>query len=149
MHPALAWARRHTLLTTLGTIALLVTLYAAMAPIGQYGREVRLDITPGTLARRSAGDIAGALPQTLPLTVGVRDVLHIRNNDVAPHFFGALALAPGEEIRIPFDQAGTRRFPSSAHFGASATVEVGPWPDPGMTRLRWRLREWAGAIRRY
>lgn len=149
MHPMLAWARRHTLLATLGTITVLVTLYAALAPIGQAEREVRLEITPGTLARRTAGDITGALPQVLPLTVGVRDVLHIRNNDAAAHFFGALALAPGEHIRIPFDQAGTRQFASSAHFGGSATVEVGPWPDPGMTRLRWRLREWGSAIRRY
>lgn len=149
MEQVLAWARRHTLAATLIVVTLAVTVYAAMAPIGQAQREVQLEITRGTLARRTAGDISGALPQTLALTVGVRDVLHLRNNDVVPHFFGALALAPGEEIRVPFDQAGTRQFASSAHFGGSATVEVGPWPDPGMTRLRWRLREWAQAIRHY
>jgi hypothetical protein len=148
-HPALQYARRHTLLATITVVTVLATLYAAMAPIPPSHREHALDITRGTMARRTAGDIAGALPPVVPLTVGVRDVLYIRNNDVVPHFFGALSLAPGETIKVPFDEAGTKEFASSAHFNGSATVKVEPWPDPGMARLRWRVREWISLIRHY
>lgn len=149
LHPVLQYARRHTLLATMTVVTLLVSVYAAMAPIAQASREHVLDITHGTQARRSAGDISGALPLTVSLTVGVRDVLHIKNNDVTPHFFGALALAPGEAIKVPFDQPGTREVASSAHFHGSATVQVDPWPDPGVARLRWRLREWIAFVRHY
>lgn len=148
-HPALEYARRHTLLATITVVTVLVTVYAAMAPIPPSSREYALDIPRGALARRTAGDIAGALAPVVPLTVGVRDVLYIRNQDVAPHFFGALSLAPGETIKVPFDEAGTRQFASSAHFNGTATVQVEPWPDPGMARLRWRVREWSAQIRHY
>lgn len=148
-HPVLEYARRHTLLATIVVVSVLVAGYASLAPIPQANREHVLDITRGTLARRMAGDIAGALPPVIALTVGVRDVLHIQNNDVSAHFFGAVALAPGEAIKVPFDQPGTRVVASSAHFGGSASVQVEAWPDPGGERLRWRLREWAQAIRRY
>lgn len=149
MHPALQYARRHTLQATLLALTVLVTVYAAMAPLPAGPREHELTITPGTLARKNAGDVQGALPTTVHLTVGVRDVLHIRNQDAAPHFLGAVLLDPGESIRVPFDEAGTRVFASSAHFKDSATIEVAPWPDPGMQRLQWRLRDWAARIRRY
>jgi hypothetical protein len=148
-HPVLDAARRHTLLATIVVVTVVVSVYAAMAPIPQSDREQVLDITRGTMARRSAKDIIGALPQTITLTVGVRDVLHIRNNDTAAHFFGPVALEPGEDIRVPFDEPGTRQFASSAHFDGSATVHVEPWPDPGVARLRWRVREWIAFIKHY
>ncbi|QYF91746.1 hypothetical protein KY495_13155 [Massilia sp. PAMC28688] len=148
-HPAVAYARRHTLVATITVVTVVVMVYAAMAPIPASSREHVLDITRGAMARRAAGDMTGALPQMVPLTLGVRDVLHIRNNDLVAHFFGALSLAPGEAIKVPFDEAGTQEFASSAHFHGKATVQVDAWPDPGMARLRWRLREWNDAIRRY
>ena len=149
LHPVLQYARRHTLLATIVVLTVVVSVYAAMAPIPQTSREHVLEITRGTQARRSAGDITGALPLTVALTVGVRDVLHIKNNDVTPHFFGAVALAPGEAIKVPFDEPGTREVASSAHFHGSATVQVDAWPDPGVARWRWRLREWLAFVRHY
>lgn len=148
-HPALQYARRHTLQATLLAVSLLVVVYAAMAPLPDGAREHALTITKGTLARKAAGDISGALPAAVHLTVGVRDVLYIRNLDTAPHFIGAVSLEPGESIRVPFDEAGRREFASSAHFKDVAVIEVAPWPDPGMQRLKWRLREWGASIRRY
>ena len=149
LQPALNYARRHTLQATLATVLVLVSLYAALAPVPAGPREHMLHITPGTLARKTAGDINAALPLDIYLTVGVRDVLHIRNSDSAPHFIGAVALAPGESIRVPFDEAGRRQLPSSAHFDGSVTIVTGPWPDPGMQRLLWRVREWIAFIRHY
>lgn len=148
-HPVLQAARRHTLLATLTVVTVVVLVYAALAPIPPSSREHVLDIGRGTLARKNSNDISGALPLRIALTVGIRDVLHIKNKDSAAHFFGAVSLDPGEEIRVPFDEPGVRQFASSAHFGGTATVHIEPWPAPGTARLRWRIREWIAAVRRY
>lgn len=148
-HAALAHARRHRLPSLLLVIALLALAWAALAPVSAKQRNHVLEITQGTLARRLAVDIGGALAPTVRLTLGVRDVLHVKNNDSAPHYLGAVLLAPGEELRLPFEQASQREFSSSAHFGGKLTVVVEPWPDPGSARLRWRTLEWLQAVRHY
>ena len=148
-HTALEHARRHSLLTLLLLIAFLALAWAALAPIGARERTLLLDIPPGALARRQAGDIAGALPQTVRLTLGVRDVLHVKNRDTAPHYLGAMLVRPGKELRLPFEQSGSQEFSSSAHFGGKLTVLVAPWPDPGTARVLWRLRQLEQAVRHY
>lgn len=142
-------ARRHSLLSVLLLIAVVTLAWAALAPLGAHERNYLLEIPPGALARRQAGDIGAALPQTVRLTLGVRDVLHIKNSDLAPHYLGAILVKPGKELRLPFEQAGSQEFTSSAHFGGKLTVLVEPWPDPGTARLRWRLRELVQAARHY
>jgi hypothetical protein len=148
-HAALEHARRHALLTLLCLLAFLGLAWAALAPLGAKQRNHVLDIGQGTLQRRLAGDIAAALPLTVRLTLGVRDVLHIKNNDSVPHYLGAIAIKPGKQLRLPFEYASQREFTSSAHFGGKLTVVVEPWPDPGTARLRWRTLELVQAIRHY
>ena len=101
------------------------------------------------LFRWEAGDITAALPLKVRLTLGVRDVLHIKNNDSVPHYLGAIAIKPGKALHLPFEYASQREFTSSAHFGGKLTVVVEPWPDPGTARLRWRTLELVQAIRHY
>jgi hypothetical protein len=146
---ALDHARRHSLLTLLLVVAGLLLAWAAFAPLSARDRNHVLEITAGTLQRRVAGDINGALPLKVRLTVGVRDVLHIKNNDVAPHYLGAITIKPGKQLHLPFEQAGVQEFTSSAHFGGKLTVAVEPWPDPGTARVRWRTLELIQAIRHY
>ena len=148
-NPALEHARRHSLLSLLLLIALVALGWASLAPLGARERNVLLDIPPGALAQRQAGNIAAALPHTVRLTLGVRDVLHIRNRDAAPHYLGAILVKPGKELRLPFEHPGSEEFTSSAHPGGKLTVLIEPWPDPGTARLRWRLRDMVQAIRRY
>lgn len=146
---ALDHARRHALLSLLLLVAVIALAWAALAPIAARERNYPLEIPAGALARRQAGDVTAALPQTVRLTLGVRDVLHIKNRDVASHYLGAILLKPGKELRLPFEQPGSQEFTSSAHFGGKLTVLVEPWPDPGTARLRWRLRELEQAVRHY
>ena len=146
---ALEHARRHSLLSLLLVIAVVALAWAALAPIGAKDRNHVLEITQGTLARRLAGDIHGALPRTVRLTLGVRDVLHVKNHDVAPHYLGAMLVKPGKELRLPFEQSASQEFSSSAHFGGKLTVLVESFPDPGTERLLWRLRQLVLAIRYY
>lgn len=141
--------RRHSLLTLLLLVAILLLAWAALAPVSAKERNHELEITAGTLQRRLAGDIQGALPLQVRLTVGVRDVLHVTNNDGAPHYLGAMSIKPGKQLRLPFEQATTERFSSSAHFGGTLTVVVEPWPVPGTARLRWRILELVQAVRHY
>ncbi len=149
LEQALDHARRHSLLTLLLVIALVLLGWAAFAPIGGAERKVLLDITSGTSARKQAGDITGALPRTMRLTLGVRDVLHIKNNDTVLHYLGAIALKPGKQMQLPFEHAGASEFTSSAHFGGTLTIVVEPMPDPGTARVRWRTLESIRAIRHY
>lgn len=147
--PALEHARRHALLSLLLLIGMVVLLWAALAPIGARERTLLLEIPEGAAARRQAGNVAGALPHTVRLTLGVRDVLHVKNRDSAPHYLGAILVKPGKELRLPFEQSASEVFTSSAHAGGKLTVLVEPWPDPGTARLRWRWREGVRDIRRY
>ncbi len=148
-HAALEHARRHSLLCLLLVIAFIGLVWAALAPIAAKDRNHVLEIAPGTLERRLAGDINRALPLQVRLTLGVRDVLHIKNNDKAPHYLGAILVKPGRQLRLPFEYASQREFTSSAHFGGKLTVVVEPWPDPGTARLRWRTLELIRKARYY
>jgi hypothetical protein len=80
-------------------------------------------------------------------TLGVRDVLLLRNRDRLPHVFGQVRVAPGQDFRLPFESAGAYGFACDAAPGAHVAVRVEPHPDPGWPRLRWRLQALAEAIR--
>jgi hypothetical protein len=116
------------------TAALAVWLAgAALAPLGEATRERSLDFPPGAAGRR-------AVPAELRLTLGVNDVLLLRNRDRVPHVFGQVLVAPGHEFRLPFEQAGRYPFACDLAPGMRVTVQVLPEPDPGWQRLRWRLQ---------
>lgn len=147
--PAPEHVRRHSQRSLLLLIGLVVLAWAALAPIGAHERALALEIAKGAPAGSGALGSTGALPPTLRLTLGVRDVLHVKNHDTTPHYLGAMLIRPGKELRLPFEQTGIVEFTSSAHVGGKLTVLVEPWPDPGTARLRWRWREWVRDIRRY
>jgi hypothetical protein len=125
--------------------ALAALLYGAFAPLHYASREQLVELPAGSHARQ---DQPGAAPPArVRLTLGVRDVLLLRNRDRVAQVFGPVLLMPGHEFRLPFEQAGLYRFACSAYLSGQMTVQVLPLPDPGWHRLRWRIATLAAAVR--
>jgi hypothetical protein len=118
--------------------------WAALAPIPPRPREAVYVIPKGTAARLAAGEAVQAFPSRMRFTIGVRDLLVIRNEDDQPQSFGPVLLAPGQTYRVPFSAPATFDFACSAHDDGLLTIVVERAPSPGWSRLRWRLAELAG-----
>lgn len=113
--------------------------WAALAPVTASSRELLFEIPKGTWERRMKGDKTSILPETITLTLGVRDVLLLRNSDTVPQIFGPVLIMPGQDFRLPFEQTGEHPFDCTAHASGKMTVVVEDAPAPGMARLRWRF----------
>ena len=137
--------RNAALLTAL-VIALAALLWCALAPITSASRDYLFEIPKGTWARRMAGEKVEILPSRVVLTLGVRDVLLLRNSDTVPQVFGPVLIMPGQDFRLPFAQASENQFDCTAHASGQMTVVVQAAPGPGWPRLRWRLAALAHMI---
>lgn len=115
--------------------------WAAFAPIAMASHNELFEIPPGTFARRMAGDKVEILPQTIWLTLGLNDVLLLRNNDAVPHVFGPTLIMPGQSFSLPFAKASTYSFACTAHASGQLQIIVEPFPAPGWETLRWRMRK--------
>ena len=125
----------------LALVALAGLAAAAFAPIAPpASRDELFEIPRGTWARRMAGEKVEILPPTITLTLGVNDVLLLRNADDVPQTFGPALIMPGQSFRLPFSVASTYGFACSAHASGQLAVVVEPSPAPGWERLSWRLR---------
>src|SRR5688572_2918786 len=105
----------HPLATVLALLILGGLGWAALAPIAARSRDAVLEIPRGTYAHRLAGEDVEIFPQTIRLTLGIRDVLVLRNADDVPHIFGPTLLRPGQTFRLPFATASTYSFVCTAH----------------------------------
>lgn len=143
------YVRRHWLPFFLLALGLVLLLWGALAPLQTANRDKLFEIPKGTWARRMAGDKVEILPSTIRLTLGLRDVLLLRNSDTVPQIFGPVLIMPGQDFRLPFQTVSENQFACSAHASGQMTVIVEPLPNPGLGRLRWRLAELAHAIRTY
>ena len=124
-----------------GTLALLA--WAALAPLRFDSREEVFEIPKGTYARRMSGDKVEILPAQIRLTLGLRDVLLLRNLDDVPQVFGPTVIMPGQSFRLPFEVASTYSFACTAHASGQMTILVDPQPRSAWQRLRWRTsRAW-------
>jgi hypothetical protein len=124
--------------------------WAALAPIASDSREEHFAIPKGTWARRMSGDPVEILPSEVRLTLGVRDVLWLENQDDVPQQFGPTLLMPGQSFRLPFSVASENVFTCTAHASGQMKVIVEPFPDTPWGRLRWRVRQlWSSAGRAY
>jgi len=134
------WARTGGLLLLVCVLAALV--WAALAPLQADSRDALFEIPPGTFARRMAGDKVEILPDTIRLTLGLNDVLLLKNLDEVPQVFGPALIMPGQSFRLPFEQASTYSFACTAHASGQMSVVVDPHPAAGWPALRFRLRQW-------
>jgi hypothetical protein len=121
--------------------ALGVIAWAALTPIRSASRDEIFEIPKGTWARRMAGDRIEILPAEIRLTLGVRDVLVLRNRDEVPQIFGPTLMMPGQGLRLPFTVASSYQFACTAHASGQMTILVEPFPATPWARLRWRVRE--------
>jgi len=120
--------------------------WAALAPIEVALHDELFEIPHGTYARRMAGEKIEILPHTIRLTLGLNDVLLLRNKDDVPHIFGPTLIMPGQSFSLPFALASTYSFQCTAHANGQLNVIVAPNPAPGWERLRWRLHKLTSAM---
>jgi hypothetical protein len=125
----------------LGIAALGGIAWAALTPIRSASRDALFEIPKGTWARRMAGDRIEILPQEIRLTLGVRDILVLKNLDDVPQIFGPTLMMPGQSFRLPFALASRYQFACSAHASGQMTIVVDPFPASPWARLRWRVRD--------
>jgi len=124
-------------------LALLATvLWAGFAPIHVASHEKLFEIPKGTYARRMSGDKVEILPDHIRLTLGLRDVLVLRNHDTVPQIFGPTLMMPGQSFRLPFERAAEYQFACTAHASGQMTIVVEPNPATPWARILWRAREW-------
>jgi hypothetical protein len=115
--------------------------WAALTPVRSDTRDEIFEIPKGTWARRMGGQGVEILPDEIRLTLGVKDVLVLRNLDDVPQLFGPTLMMPGQSFRLPFARASSYQFACTAHASGQMTVTVEPFPGTPWARLRWRVRE--------
>jgi hypothetical protein len=127
-----------------GAVVVAVLAWAGLAPIEQRAgadREQLFEIPRGTWGRRMAGekDLA-ILPDEIRLTLGIRDILVLRNLDEVPQIFGPTLMMPGQSFKLPFEQASEYQFACTAHASGQMRVIVYPYPATPWARIIWRAR---------
>jgi hypothetical protein len=122
-----------------GVLALLVCV--GFVPIHAPSRDQIFEIPQGTWARRMSGDPVRILPDHIRLTLGLRDILVLRNHDAVPQVFGPTLMMPGQSFRLPFERAAEYQFACSAHASGQMTIIVEPNPTTPWARILWRGRE--------
>ena len=123
-------------------LVMAATAWAAFAPLRSDSRDALFEIPKGTYARRMAGDKVEILPDTIGLTLGLNDVLLLRNLDDVPQVFGPALIMPGQSFRLPFEVASTYSFACTAHASGQMNIVVAPHPAPGWPTLRYRWQQW-------
>jgi hypothetical protein len=140
-------SQRWLIAITLPLLVLGGLAWAALAPIELASRNEVFEIPHDTWARRMAGEKIEILPQTIRLTLGLNDVLLLRNADEVPYVFGPTLVMPGQSFSLPFASASTYNFMCAAHASGQLNVIVEPTPASGWQTLRWRLRKLTKTVR--
>lgn len=131
---------RSRILALAAAVLAIAALWAMFAPIPPGSREQLFEIPAGTYARRAAGDKVEILPTSIRLTLGVKDILVLKNLDNVPQTFGPVLIMPGQSFKMPFGVAGDVQFECTAHASGQMRIVVDPAPDAGWRRLAWRVR---------
>jgi hypothetical protein len=92
------------------SLARCAAAWAALSPVQCTSHDVIFEIPKGTWARRMAGNKVEILPSTIRLTLGIRDVLVLKNMDDVPQAFGPVLMMPGQSFRLPFAVASVYQF---------------------------------------
>jgi hypothetical protein len=115
--------------------------WAGFAPLTAPSHDHVFEIPKGTWARRMAGNKVEILPSRIYLTLGLQDVLVLRNRDDVPQTFGPMLIMPGQTFRLPFERSAEYQFACTAHASGQMTIVVEPNPDTPWARVRWRALE--------
>jgi hypothetical protein len=132
------YLRRNWLLMPLAAVVIGAMAWAAATPIRSESRDRLFEIPKGTWARRMAGDKVEILPAEIRLTLGIRDILVLKNLDDVPQVFGSILMMPGQSFRLPFEMAASYQFSCTAHLSGQMSIVVDPNPLSPWARLKWR-----------
>jgi hypothetical protein len=127
-------------LSILAAAALGACAWAAFTPVTFASRQEIFEIPKGTWAQRMAGNKVEILPSRIFLTLGIRDVLLLKNLDDVPQIFGPTLMMPGQSFSLPFEVASSYQFACTAHASGQMTVVVDAQPNTAWRRLVWRTR---------
>ena len=133
--------RVRSVLSSIVITAALLALAVGFTPIESTSRDKIFAIPKGTWARRMSGDKVEILPDHIRLTLGVRDVLVLHNQDDVPQTFGPTLMMPGQSFRLPFERAAEYTFACTAHASGQMTIVVEPNPTTPWARIRWHILE--------
>lgn len=125
---------------TLGVLTLGAAVWAGFAPIKFESRDALFEIPKGTFARRMASNKVDILPNHIYLTLGLHDVLVLKNMDDVPQIFGPTLMMPGQSFRLPFEVASDNQFACTAHASGQMTIVVDPEPVWPWQKVVWRVR---------
>lgn len=132
---------RSLVLAAVAGSALAALAWSALAPVRSASRDQIFEIPKGTWARRMSGDKIEILPDHIRLTLGVRDILVLRNQDAVPQIFGPTLMMPGQSFRLPFEQAAVYTFSCTAHASGQMIISVDPYPTTPWAKVGWRAQE--------
>ena len=132
---------RSVALFTTALCSCVAVAWLSLAPIRSASRNEVFEIPKGTWARRMSGEKVEILPDHIRLTLGVRDVLVLRNRDEVPQIFGPTLMMPGQSFELPFEQASEYQFACTAHASGQMTIVVEPYPASSWAKIRWRVGE--------
>jgi hypothetical protein len=127
--------------------AVLALAVGGFTPVHSTSRDQVFAIPKGTWARRMAGNQVEILPDHIRLTLGVRDILVLHNQDDVPQVFGPTLMMPGQSFRLPFERAAEYTFACTAHASGQMTIVVEPNPTTPWARIRWRGVQLLSALR--
>jgi hypothetical protein len=88
-----------------------------------------------------AGDKVEILPDHIRLTLGLRDILVLRNQDEVPQIFGPTLMMPGQSFKLPFDRPAEYTFACTAHASGQMIIVVEAFPSSPWAKISWRTRE--------
>lgn len=114
--------------------------WAGFAPLTTTSRDHVFEIPRGTWARRMAGSKVEILPSRIYLTLGLQDVLVLRNRDDVPQTFGPMLIMPGQTFRLPFERSAEYQFACTAHASGQMAIVVEENPATPWERVLWRAR---------
>jgi len=131
------------ILVACGAAAFGVLAWAGLTPIATdagASREELFEIPRGTWQARMSGQDLSILPDEIRLTLGIKDILVLRNLDDVPQIFGPTLMMPGQSFRLPFELASEYQFACTAHASGQMRVIVEPYPATPWARIMWRAR---------
>ncbi|HZF17633.1 MAG TPA: hypothetical protein VE046_17020 [Steroidobacteraceae bacterium] len=131
--------RKRALAMLAALVLLGPAVWAGFAPIRVPTQEAVFEIPKGTWARRMSGSKVEILPAQIRLTLGLQDILVLRNLDDVPQIFGPTLMMPGQSFRLPFEVASSYTFACTAHLSGQMTIVVDPKPESPWARIRWRV----------
>jgi hypothetical protein len=129
------------LLGALALLGLAVGAWAALAPLPALPKERVIVIPRGTSAIGPP-----PFPSDIQLTLGLQDVLVLRNEDDRPQLVGGIEVGAGQSLSIPFYRVQDFQLACSAHPSGQLRISVVPPPERGPSRLWWRLGRLRAAL---